>query len=122
MKTGNHLTVEAICSLLLETGGITFGLPQQSRASDVLAEVVLDRLERALVRRGLQVARYNDDFRFACNSWSSVVRSIEVLSEEARLMGLTVNDMKTITWGHAKYEQQLDEADRLRQEMQTRWS
>ena len=117
MKTGDHVAVEAVCSLLLETCGRNFGLPQQSRASDVLAEAVLDRLERSLVRRGLQVARYNDDFRFACNSWSAVVRSIEVLSEEARLMGFTVNDMKTITWGRSKYEDQLDEADRLRQEI-----
>ncbi|MGO9297040.1 MAG: RNA-directed DNA polymerase [Streptosporangiaceae bacterium] len=117
VKTGDHVTVEAVSSLLFETGGRTFGLPQQSHASHVLAEVVLDRLERALVRQGLQVARYNDDFRFTCNSWSTVVRSIEVLSEEARLMGLTVNDMKTITWRRSKYEEQLDEADRLRQEI-----
>jgi RNA-directed DNA polymerase len=117
IKTGDHLAVEAVSSLLFETSGRNFGLPQQSHASDVLAEAVLDRLERALVRRGLLVARYNDDFRFTCSSWSAVVRSIEVLSEEARLMGLTVNDMKTVTWRRSKYEERLDEADQLRQEI-----
>src|ERR1700722_6391205 len=69
MRTGDHVTVEAVSSLLFETSGRAFGLPQQSPASDVLAEVVLDRLERVLVRHGLQVARYNDDFRFTCASW-----------------------------------------------------
>src|SRR5262249_673981 len=52
VRTGDHVTAETVSSLLFETGGRRFGLPQQSPASDVLAEVVLDRLERALVRRG----------------------------------------------------------------------
>jgi len=116
-QTGDHESAEAVCSLLLETGGRAFGLPQQSPASDVLAEAVLDRLERALVRRRLQVIRYNDDFRFMCDSWAEVVRSIEVLSEEARLIGLTINDMKTLTWRRSKYEAQLDTADLIRQEI-----
>jgi hypothetical protein len=117
VRTGDHVTVEAVSSLLLETGGRAFGLPQQSPASDVLAEAVLDRLERALVRHGLQVARYNDDFRFTCRSWSEAVRSIEVLSEEARLIGLTMNDMKTIAWRRSKYEESLNEAESLRQKI-----
>jgi hypothetical protein len=117
IKTGAHATVEALSSLLFEATGRTFGLPQQSRASDVLAEAVLDRLERALVRRGLLVSRYNDDFRFACDTWPTVVRSIEVFSEETRVMGLTVNDLKTVTWSRSKYVEQLDEGDRLRAEI-----
>lgn len=116
-QTGDHATVEAIKALLHETGGRTYGLPQQSAASDVLAEAFLRRLERALVRRGLSVARYNDDFRFTCAQWSDVVRSIEVFAEEARLHGLTVNDLKTVPWGTVKYRDHLDEADRLRKDI-----
>jgi hypothetical protein len=83
----------------------------------VIAEVFLARLERSLIRRGLLVDRYNDDFRFACNGWSEVVRALEVLEEEARLVGLTINDLKTVTWGRAKYEKHLDAAEALRQEI-----
>jgi RNA-directed DNA polymerase len=117
VQTGDHPTVEAITYLLHETSGRAYGLPQQSLASDTLAEAFLDLLERALIRRGLTVARYNDDFRFSCDSWSEVVRALEVLSEEARSLGLTVNDLKTVTWGRRKYEEHLDEGDRLRQEI-----
>jgi hypothetical protein len=56
----------------------------------VLAEALLAKLERALVRRGLAADRYSDDFRFTSASWSEVIRALEVLEEEARLVGLTV--------------------------------
>lgn len=58
--------------------------------------------------------RYNDDFRFACGSWAEVVRSIEILADEARAFGLTVNDLKTVTWTAAKYTEGLDRAEELR--------
>jgi RNA-directed DNA polymerase len=117
VQTGDHPVVETVTALLRETGGRAYGLPQQSDASDLLAEAFLSRLERALIRRGLRVSRYNDDFRFTCTTWSEATRAIEVLAEEARLVGLTVNDLKTVTWGREKYELHLDEADRLRQEI-----
>lgn len=116
-QAGNPSVVGAVTDLLRETGGRTYGLPQQSAASDLLAETFLRRLERALVRRGLSVFRYNDDFRFACQSWSEVVRSVEVLAEEARAVGLTVNDLKTVTWSAAKYTASLDRAQALREEI-----
>ncbi|MGI8692893.1 MAG: RNA-directed DNA polymerase [Geodermatophilaceae bacterium] len=117
VQTGEHAVVETVTALLRETGGRAYGLPQQSDASDVLAEAFLARLERALIRRGLLVARYSDDFRFSCATWSEATRAIEVLAEESRLLGLTANDMKTITWGRKKYEDHLNEADQLRQEI-----
>lgn len=116
-QTGEAATVSALISLLRETGGRTYGLPQQSPVSDLLAEAFLRRLERALVRRGLKVWRYNDDFRFACRSWSEVVRSIEVLADESRAVGLTVNDLKTVTWTAGKYTANLDRAEALRTEI-----
>lgn len=117
VQAGDHAVVETVTALLRETGGRAYGLPQQSDASDLLAEAFLARLDRALVRRGLLVARYNDDFRFTCATWSEAVRAIEVLAEESRLLGLTVNDLKTVTWRRKNYEDHLDEADRLRQEI-----
>lgn len=117
IQTGDHATADALTWLLRSAGGRTYGLPQQSRASDLLADALLRRLERALIRRGLHVSRYSDDFRFACNSWSEVARSVEVLASEARTLGLTVNELKTVTWGAEKYKEHLDRADRLRREI-----
>lgn len=116
-QSGEASTVAALISLLRETSGRKYGLPQQSPASDLLAETFLRRLERALVRRGLKVWRYNDDFRFACSSWSEVVRSVEVLADESRAVGLSVNDLKTVTWTTAKYTANLDRAEALRTEI-----
>ncbi len=117
VQTGDHGAVASLGALLRETTGRAYGLPQQSHASDVLAEAFLARLERSLIRRRLFVDRYNDDFRFTCDSWGDVVRSLEVLEEEARLVGLTVNDIKTLTWGRKKYEEHLDAAEALRQQI-----
>ncbi|GAB4062474.1 hypothetical protein GCM10028777_02330 [Angustibacter speluncae] len=116
-QTGDHAAVDAIAWLLRSAGSRMYGLPQQSAASDLLGDALLRRLERALVRRGLNVSRYSDDFRFACHTWSEVARSVEVLASEARTLGLTVNELKTVTWGAAKYKDHLDEADRLRHEI-----
>ena len=56
-QTGDHAAVDAIAWLLRSAGGRAYGLPQQSPASDLLADAFLRRLERALVRRGLKVSR-----------------------------------------------------------------
>jgi RNA-directed DNA polymerase len=115
VQTGNHHLVDALTKLLRETSGRTYGLPQQCSASDLLAEIFLDKLERALLRRGLTVTRYSDDFRLTCSSWSEVVWAIETLTEEARNHGLILNDSKLLTWGRAAYRNHLDEADELRE-------
>lgn len=117
VQTGRFETVDALRDILYETSGSRQGIPQQSRASDLIAEPFLARLERSLVRRGLQTDRYNDDFLFTCPTWSEAVRSIEVLEEEARRAGLIVNDQKTVTWRRETYEDQLNASDELRREL-----
>jgi hypothetical protein len=117
IQSGETPTVSAIIALLQDVSSRRYGLPQQSAASDILAEAFLHRLERALVRKGLHAFRYSDDFRFACASWHDAVRSMEVLAEEARSLGLAVNDLKTVTWTTSKYVANLDQADSLRAEI-----
>lgn len=117
VQTGDFETVDAIKGLLHQTSGTRQGIPQQSHSSDLIADPFLARLERSLVRRRLQVDRYNDDFLFTCATWSEVIRSIEVMEEEARRLGLIVNDQKTITWRRETYEKQLDASDDLRREL-----
>jgi hypothetical protein len=111
----DHRSVDAVIRLLAEANGRSYGLPQQSWSSDVLAEVFLDKIERALIRQGLQVSRYNDDFRFACASWSKAVEAIELFADIARQHGLAINDQKTLTWKRRNYERSLDELERQRQ-------
>lgn len=117
VQTGDFETVDAIKGLLHLTRGTRQGIPQQSHSSDLIADPFLAKLERSLVRRRLQVDRYNDDFLFTCATWSEVIRSIEVMEEEARHLGLIVNDQKTITWRRGTYETRLDEADDLRRQL-----
>ena len=117
VQTGNHQLVDALMQVLRETSGRTYGIPQQCSASDLLAELFLDKLERALIRRGLAITRYNDDFRIKCRSWSDVIWSIETLTDEARKHGLILNDSKMITWSRTAYKRSLDEVDELREEV-----
>lgn len=114
VQGGDHQSVEAVVHLLAEIGSRSYGVPQQSWASDVLAEAFLDKIERALIRRGVQVTRYNDDFRFACASWSKAVEAIELFADIARQHGLAMNDQKTFTWKRATYEQSLVEMQEQR--------
>lgn len=116
-RSNDRSIVQSIIDLLRETGDRRYGLPQQSRSSDIIAEPYLARLERAVVRKGLRLSRYNDDFRFMCASWSEVNKAIEVLSEEARSLGFTLNDSKIVTWKRASYEKSLDAADALRDKL-----
>lgn len=117
VQVGHHATIDSVLDLLQRTGGRSYGLPQQSHASDLLAEPFLARLQRALVRRRLTVARYNDDFLFTCSKWSDAVRAIEVFEEESRKVGLTVNDLKTVTWKRGTYQQSLEAAAAVREEV-----
>ena len=119
VQTGDGRTVEDIVELLTEVSGRKYGLPQQSVPSDVLAEVYLATLERRILRKGLDMTRYNDDFRVNCSSWSEVVRAIETLSEEARSMGLILNDSKVLTYKRTTYEKNLDKSAALREDIAT---
>ncbi|MEV6929633.1 RNA-directed DNA polymerase [Dactylosporangium sp. NPDC051485] len=117
VQTGDHAVINNLGDVLVAAQGRTYSLPQQSSASDLLAEALLDRLERVLIRRGVQAFRYNDDFRFICRSWSDAVRAIEIFAEETRRVGLTMNDLKTVTWKRSTYQRSLEEAEELRKQI-----
>lgn len=117
MQTGQNGSVKAIIRLLREVSGRTYGIPQQSAASDVIAEAFLARLERSVVRKGVVCSRYSDDFRITCKDWSSTIHAIETLSEQARNMGLLLNDSKVLTFKKRNYKRQLDRANELREEI-----
>ena len=106
-RTGDSDGVEALTSLLAGLMGRSYGLPQQSGSSDVLAETYLSVVERRLLRQGLAVWRYNDDFRVAVDSWSDALNAVDALERECRAIGLALNDLKTVIRKGATYENAL---------------
>ncbi|MDQ1713332.1 MAG: hypothetical protein QOE45_2782 [Frankiaceae bacterium] len=100
---GDFELIELLLDLLEETQGRTYGLPQLFDASDALSELYIDRVERDLVRGGLAVWRFNDDFRIACVDYSAALAAIERLDTAARACGLVVSEHKTFTVGFVKY-------------------
>jgi hypothetical protein len=95
--------VQALVELLGEVQGRSYGLPQLLDASDALSEIYIDRVERSLLRAGLAVWRYNDDFRIACNSYSDTLAAVELLDRAARAAGLMISEGKTVTYGLGTY-------------------
>lgn len=103
MHTGEIDAIDALIELLRETEQRTFGLPQLLDASDWLSDLYIQVVERDLLRRGLPVWRYNDDFRIGCRTFTEALDAIERLEEAARSIGLTVSDYKTYTPSFATY-------------------
>lgn len=106
-RTGDSDGVEALTSLLGGLMGRSYGLPQQSGTSDVLADAYLSVVERRLLRQGLTVWRYNDDFRIAVDGWSDALNAVDALERACRAMGLTLNDLKTVIRKGDTYKQVL---------------
>lgn len=117
VQTGDRQTTDHILGLLQAVSGRTYGIPQQSNPSDVLAEALLASLQRRVIRKGVDLLRYNDDFRINASTWSDVIRSIEILAEEARGMGFFLNDSKVVPYRRTTYKKRLEEAERLRTEI-----
>lgn len=88
---------EHLMELLAELEGRSYGLPQMLDASDRLSEVYAQLIEDQLARRGYLVWRFNDDFRIGVQTFESALDAIEALAEEARSLGLIINEHKTVT-------------------------
>jgi Reverse transcriptase (RNA-dependent DNA polymerase) len=84
-----------LVQLLTEVQGRPFGLPQLLDPSDELSEVYARIVERELRRRGIDVWRYNDDFRIAADTYEEAQAHVEALAHEAGAVGLVLNEHKT---------------------------
>lgn len=100
---GDAEAVHALGQLLLEVQGRRFGLPQLLEPSDWLSDVAIDRVERQLHRSGLEVWRFNDDFRIGCRSYQDSLQAVERLDAAARANGFVLNEHKTLTYSFLKY-------------------
>jgi hypothetical protein len=84
-----------LIGLLREVQGRPFGLPQLLDPSDELSEIYARIIERELRRRGIEVWRYNDDFRIAAATYEEAQAYVEALAHEASAVGLILNERKT---------------------------
>lgn len=116
-RTGDADAVEALTDLLGGLMGRSYGLPQQSEPSDVLADAYLSIVERRLLRQGLRLWRYNDDFRIAVDSWSAALNAVDALERACRDVGLALNDLKTVIRKGETYETTLSRRDEILKEI-----
>jgi hypothetical protein len=106
-QTGSDLPISTATDLLREANGRAFGLPQLSQPSDVLAEIYIEPMRRDLVRAGLNVVRFADDFRVACKTYEEALSAWELADHAARELGLVLNERKTTTPKRDKYDSSL---------------
>lgn len=89
--------VHGLMEFLAELEGRGYGVPQMFDASDRVSEVYAQLIQDQLARRGFLVWRFNDDFRIGVPAFEGALDAIEALSEEARSLGLIINEQKTIS-------------------------
>jgi hypothetical protein len=107
-QTGHAGAADSIVAVLHGVNQRRVGLPQLYDPSDWLSEMVIDRVERSMVREGFEVFRFNDDFRVACSSWGEANQAILKLDEELRPLGLVLNDDKTVIQTTPTYREWID--------------
>lgn len=91
-----HL-LEWLTDFLAELEGRGYGLPQMFDASDWLSELYGQLIQDQLLRRGYLVWRFNDDFRIGVPTFGDGLEAIEALTEEARSVGMIINEHKTVS-------------------------
>src|SRR6266496_3850599 len=71
------------------------GLPQSNSASDILAKLYLDNVDKGLVNAGFTHLRYVDDFRIFCKTSSEAKKALIELIRLLRKRGLNLQSAKT---------------------------
>ncbi len=71
------------------------GIPQGYTASDLLAKLYLNSVDRGLADAGFKHLRYVDDIRIFCRSSLEAKRALLKLSELLRIRGLNLQSAKT---------------------------
>ncbi|MER6738559.1 RNA-directed DNA polymerase [Streptomyces puniciscabiei] len=108
-RSGRNEVAEVLSSFWRSIFGRGVGIPQMSEPSKRLAELLVENLHRNLVRRGLKVWRYADDFRIGVKTRSECVSALDAMHEESRTLGLSLNDWKTHVLPIKRYSELLSE-------------
>ncbi|MEV6286483.1 RNA-directed DNA polymerase [Kribbella sp. NPDC051770] len=108
--SGNlHSTITQVLARL--SGGTSYGLPVGGPAARMLAELLLDTVDRLLLIEAStkNFVRYADDYRFFVNTLPDAYRAIGYLSEKLqRNQGLSLQKSKTRIMKSAEYISILD--------------
>ncbi|MFG2800286.1 reverse transcriptase domain-containing protein [Streptomyces pseudovenezuelae] len=108
-RTGRSEIALLLCDFWRAILNRRVGIPQMSEPSKILSELLVDNLHRSLIRNGLTVWRYADDFRIAARSRHESIAALDIIHEESRRMGLSLNDWKTHLLSIEKYKQFINE-------------
>ncbi|MDX3492439.1 reverse transcriptase domain-containing protein [Streptomyces turgidiscabies] len=90
-RTLNVEVAKNITEFLGECSPNKRGLPQLTSASDTLGDLYLSIIQRQLMRQGLDVSRYADDFLIRAKNWEQANETIEYAAEFARDLGLILS-------------------------------
>ena len=77
------------------TSTVTKGIPQGTSISLILANLAASRLDRKLERMGVGFVRYADDTLIWGDSYSIICEAVEVLTQEAVAMQVSINQKKS---------------------------
>ncbi len=111
--TGESRLAMAVKDGLSEMVGRSFGLPQGPRGSDIFASVYLSRVDRLMLRAGVTLRRFNDDYVLKAESIAQVRRELATLERSLRDLGLILNHEKTQVLSAQQYEKGLSAYQKL---------
>jgi hypothetical protein len=97
----------AVRDLLAEVMGRNHGLPQGPQGSDLFASLYLSIVDRRLLRAGVRLDRFNDDYLLRSRTLAEARQHLLMLEVELRAIGLILNHQKTQILGRDKYEEGL---------------
>jgi RNA-directed DNA polymerase len=78
------------------------GTPQGGVISPLLANIVLDVLDRRLIQAGFRLIRYADDFVILCPDYASAEQALALTLEILDTLGLSASPDKTLVTPFAK--------------------
>ena len=93
-------TVQLLSTCLYRWGVIPGrGIPQGYSASDILAKVYLNPIDRAMIDEGFDYIRYVDDIRLFCLGFANCKQALLFLTQALRRRGLNLQTAKTKMMG-----------------------
>jgi|GEM_PF-579540 len=107
--------VRALLRLLSEcNGNVSYGIPIGQAASRLLAELVLDDIDRALIGEGFTHCRWIDDFRIFCSTDREANKALAFLTKAlSENHGLGLQQSKTVFLTDSNFQLELEQAETI---------